>query len=227
MSVNVEKLTRVFGERVLVKRLAPPEKRRGLYVPEAYIKQRKEGGRCWWAAVVAFGLDSRAEEEHGISAGDVVGIEPIGNHYAGFVGTDGSEYAWVPDEHLALADSGTAAAWVAGQLDEGSAPKFRPLGARVLLKPDVLEERSKAGLIIPGVEQKRAHTGTVVFAGPGPISSDGTPLDWEQPEVESKVLYVSDSESAARIDLLRQEYVVLRAEDLIAEVEAKEVAHVH
>lgn len=221
--IDVKRLIegRVFGDRVLIKRLVKPTKARGLFIPEAYAKQGKKGGTIWWGVVAAFGLDSFSEAAHGLTAGDIVGIEPIGNHYAEFVGDDGETYVWVPEEHLAIADQGTVAAWQKGELDAKAAPEFRVLGARVLIRPAPVEEK-KGGVYIPDSGKSKSSRGEVLLVGPGDVRNEEI-QPWDSPNVGSDVLYVSDSETAANVELLDPVLIVARKEDVIGEF-AKEAA---
>lgn len=45
------------------------------------------------------------------------------------------------------------------------ADEFNPLGDRLLVKPDVADEVSKGGVVLPGVAQEKPLTGTVVAVG--------------------------------------------------------------
>ena len=47
-------------------------------------------------------------------------------------------------------------------------PNIRPLGKRILVKPQELEETTKGGLIIPDtIDEKKPATGVVVALGTG------------------------------------------------------------
>jgi chaperonin GroES len=49
--------------------------------------------------------------------------------------------------------------------------KIQPIGNRVLVKPDEIEERTSGGLVLPpsASEEQRPETGTVVKLGKGKI----------------------------------------------------------
>lgn len=221
--IDVSKVARLFGDRVLVRRLAKPTKSRGLYIPESHAAQKKSVKNIWWVQVVAFGLDSRAAEEHGLSVGDIVGMEPAGNHYAEFEGSDKETYLWVPEEHLALADSGSLREWQDGTLDAKSEPRVRTLGSRVLMRPDP-EEEKRNGIILAADTDRKAKTGTVLQVGPGDLDYEGNVRDWEHPDSGDSVLVSADA--MEMVDIFDPPLAVLRVQDGVIATTVKEVAHV-
>ena len=52
--------------------------------------------------------------------------------------------------------------------------KISPLDDRVLIKPDVAEERTASGIYLPEGAKEKPITGTVVAVGPGKLADDGT-----------------------------------------------------
>ena len=44
---------------------------------------------------------------------------------------------------------------------------IRPLGARVLLKPEEMEETTKSGIVLPSKAQEKPSWGIVAEVGPG------------------------------------------------------------
>lgn len=211
--LDVTRIGKVFGDRVLVKRFNEPEKKRGIYVPASYAAGKKEPRKMWWAQIFRFGEDSLAESDHDLKVGDIVGIEPLGNHYASFLGEDGNLYCWVPDEHLALLDLGSVVDYYADTLRRSETPRLKVLGNRVLLKP-VEDETKVRGVIRATSLEREAKRGEVLLAGTSPLVSVG-----------DTVLHVSaDSGSSSEVDIFEPTMTVLRCEDLIS-VFNKELSH--
>jgi co-chaperonin GroES (HSP10) len=213
--IDVNKIKTLFGDRVLVKRLNKPEKVRGLYVPDAYAKLKKTSQVVWWGEIMAFGLDSRASEEHGLSVGDIVGLEPAGAHYAEFTGSDNQLYTWVPEEHLALADMGSVKKWCKGELDARSVPEIRTLGARLLVRPEKAKDE-RNGIVLAVEEKSKAVEAEVLQTGPGNIDREGMTMGYNRPDVGTRALVAVDG--AWVVDLFEPALAVLRAEDVMAEV---------
>lgn len=223
--IDVTKIKRVFGDRILVRRKGEPEKKRGILVPMS-VKLKKEPRKIWWAEVVAFGEKSTAAEKSKVAVGDVVGLEPIGHHYAGWKGADGHDYAWVPEEHLALADFGSVAAYYADDRAKlGKAtPELRVLGRRVLARR-VEESDTVRGVVRAGrTDDAEAKRADIIALGEG-TEDDPLPVS-----VGARVVHVeADAGSSAEVDIFDPPLLLLRAEDLIGEeyekvVTEKEVA---
>lgn len=56
---------------------------------------------------------------------------------------------------------------------------IRPIGERVVIKPDQKEERTQSGILLPDSAQEKPIEGEVVAVGPGRINDKGerVPLD--------------------------------------------------
>lgn len=209
--IDVARLSRVFGDRVLIKRRGEPEKKRGILIPMS-VRPKKEPKKIWWGELVAFGEESTVREAQGLKVGDVVGVEPIGNHYANWRGADGSEYCWVPDEHLALADEGSVEDYYADRLDRAGHPALRVLGRRVLARP-VVEDEKVNGIHRLADNEREAKLADVLLIGPEKDDADRIPVG-----AGDRVLHVAaDAGSSAEVDIFEPALLVLRVEDLIAE----------
>lgn len=112
--INPDDIKTLLGDRVLVEVLPPPQKIGLLHVPES-VENKKGHRSIYWARIVKFGLDSKAEGKTSedapaeLSEGDIVGIEPLARDCVAFTGSNGKEYQWVPDEFLAVKDNGDVA----------------------------------------------------------------------------------------------------------------------
>lgn len=216
--IDASRLSRIFGDRVLIRRKGQPEKKRGILIPTS-VREKKEPKKIWWGEIVAFGELSIAGDVYGFKIGDTVGIEPIGNHYANWKASDGHEYCWVPDEHLALADEGSVALYYEDALDRKSSPKLRVVGNRILARPSSDDESIRGIIRASRDEENEARLADVLIVGSGDVQID----------IGTRVLHVSvDSGSSATIDIFDPPLLVLRIEDIIAEstmMPKEELAH--
>jgi chaperonin GroES len=91
--------------------------------------------------------------------------------------------------------------------------KIKPLADRVVIKPEVAEEKTKGGIILPDTAKEKPVIGTVIAAGPGKRGDDGKiqPLEVK---VGDKVLYGKYSGTEVTID--GEEYLIMRESDLFA-----------
>lgn len=51
--------------------------------------------------------------------------------------------------------------------------KFRPLGDRILIKPDVAKDKTEKGILLPEQAKRKPLTGVVVAVGPGVTNEKG------------------------------------------------------
>lgn len=92
--------------------------------------------------------------------------------------------------------------------------QIRPLGDRVVVRPISKEETTKSGIVIPKtVEKERPEQGEIIAVGPGKILENGqrAPLDVK---VGDKVLF--SKYGPAEIKIEREEYLVIKEEDILA-----------
>lgn len=207
--VDVFKIKKVFGDRILVRRLGEPEKKRGILVPQSYLAGKKEPRKAWFGLVIAKGIESKVK----VQIGDRVGIEPLGQHYATFKGADDHEYMWVPDEHIAFKDKGSVLAYYEDRLDRKSDPLLQLLGDRILVREAPKEETSK--IIRPVTNDKNeAKLADVVLTATKDFK-----------EGERVVHVAADSGSSASLDIFEPPFTILRTMDVIAKLHpAKETA---
>lgn len=220
MKVEMSRLDRVFGDRILVRKLSRPEKMRGILVPASYLKEKTKQQSVWFAVIEKFGLDSRYGEAYGLKEGDIVGISDIGTSNASFEGDDGQEHFWVMEEFLVLKDEGRIKAY----LDDAafSGVGLIPLGAYSVVKAHPAEEEAKNGVILPHTGDNPQLTGLVVSVSSGEVKSgELVPLRVRK---ETEVLFGKYSGLLAKFNA--DEYLLIKEEDLIAELSpVLEVAH--
>lgn len=96
--------------------------------------------------------------------------------------------------------------------------KLKPLHDRVIVKPEAPETTTPSGIVLPDSAQEKPLRGRVVAVGPGKRLDNGriAPLDLKPKET---VLY--GKYSGTEVTLNGQDYVILRAEDVLAVVEGE------
>lgn len=95
--------------------------------------------------------------------------------------------------------------------------RFKPLGGRVLIKRLEAEETLKGGIILPDSAKKKQETARVLAIGEGKRSESGKV---EPIPVKVGDMVLLDKYSGQEITLDGEEYVIVRAEDIIAIVES-------
>lgn len=95
--------------------------------------------------------------------------------------------------------------------------KLKPLHDRIIVKPEAPETTTASGIVLPDSAQEKPLRGKVIAVGPGRRLDSGkiAPLDLKPKEV---VLY--GKYAGTEVTLNGEEYVILRAEDVLAVVES-------
>ncbi len=94
--------------------------------------------------------------------------------------------------------------------------KFRPLESRVLVKRLEAEDKLKGGILLPETAKKKQEQALVVAAGPGKKDKNGQLIAMP---VKVGDTILMEKYSGQEITLEDQDYVVLKAEDIIAIIE--------
>ena len=94
--------------------------------------------------------------------------------------------------------------------------QLRPLGDRVLVKPDKAEEKTAGGLYISSGAQEKPQRGTVVAVGAGKLDDDGDriPMDVKVGDVE-----ISGKYGGNEVKVDGEDYLLMRDSDIYAVVE--------
>ncbi|MEW5865839.1 MAG: co-chaperone GroES [Bacillota bacterium] len=89
----------------------------------------------------------------------------------------------------------------------------KPLEDRVVVKPNIEEERTKGGIVLPDTAKERPQEGEVVAVGPGKLLENGqrAPMDVKPGD---KVIFAKYGGTEVKID--GEEYVILRQSDILA-----------
>jgi chaperonin GroES len=92
------------------------------------------------------------------------------------------------------------------------------LGARILVRPDKPEDRTKGGLWIPDNAKKPTGVGVVVCMGPGMLCKDGS--RWKMPDCKpgDRVLY-NARDPYPKVSLNGAEHLSMRDDDVLAVLE--------
>jgi len=94
--------------------------------------------------------------------------------------------------------------------------KYRPLGDRLLVKPNPSEEKTKSGIVLPDSAQEKPQEGKVIAVGKGAIDEKGNKIPMEV-KVGNVVLYSKYSGTEVKID--GQEHLIIKESDVLAIVE--------
>ena len=93
---------------------------------------------------------------------------------------------------------------------------LKPLGNRVLVQRLEQEEKMKGGIILPDTAKKKQETAKVVAVGPGKRLDDG---QIEPISVKVGDVVLMDKYSGQEVTIDDEEFVILKADDLIAIIE--------
>nr|WP_279308432.1 co-chaperone GroES [Rhodocaloribacter litoris] len=88
---------------------------------------------------------------------------------------------------------------------------IKPLGDRVVVKPEPAEEKTSSGLYIPDTAKEKPQRGTVVAVGPGRVEN-GTKIDMTVKEGDT-VLYGKYAGTEVRLG--DEEYLIMRETDIL------------
>lgn len=92
---------------------------------------------------------------------------------------------------------------------------IKPLGDRVVIKPQAAEEKTESGLYIPDTAQEKPQRGSVAAVGPGRVE-DGKQIGMNVQEGDT-VLYSKYAGTEITID--NKEYLIVRESDILGTIE--------
>lgn len=90
---------------------------------------------------------------------------------------------------------------------------LKPLGNRVLVQRLEQEETLKGGIILPDSAKKKQETAKVIAIGSGATSADGKVIPIP---VEVGATILMDKYSGQEVTIDDEDFVILRADDIIA-----------
>lgn len=94
--------------------------------------------------------------------------------------------------------------------------KIRPLGNRVLLRRLEQDQKLKSGIIMPDTAKKKQENAEVIAVGTGKKDKNGTILPVP---VQVGDIVMMDKYSGQEVTIDDEEYVIVRADDIIAVVQ--------
>lgn len=95
--------------------------------------------------------------------------------------------------------------------------KFKPLGARALVKMVEREQTTESGIVLPDTAKEKPQTAEVVEVGEGKVDNDGQQV---QVEVSKGDVIVFARYSGTEIKLDGDDYMILDADDILGIVES-------
>jgi len=91
---------------------------------------------------------------------------------------------------------------------------LRPCGDRVLVKPNVEEERTAGGIVLPDTAKERPQWGEVIAVGAGKWDESGINRIPMEVKVGDKVVFAKYGGTEVKVD--GDEYLILRESDILA-----------
>lgn len=93
---------------------------------------------------------------------------------------------------------------------------LKPIGNRVVAKRLDAEETLKGGIILPDTAKKKQETAKVIAVGDGKKTEDGKVI---QMPVKVGDVILMDKYSGQEVTLDDEEYIIVKADDIIAIIE--------
>lgn len=213
------RLGRVFGDRILVRKLERPEKIRGILIPASCMKEKTREQQVWYGIIEKFGWDSKYGEAYGLKEGDIVGINDIGISNASFIGDDNQEHFWVMEEFLACKDLGRVRLHRLDKKYEGEGCGLLPLGQYSVIAP-IPEEEKRGGVFIPQTKQEPSLLGNVLAVSAGELN--GREIKPLNVKPDTEVLFGKYSALTAKFN--DEKLLLIKEEDIIGEFEKVDAA---
>ena len=91
---------------------------------------------------------------------------------------------------------------------------LRPCGDRVLVKPNVEEEKTAGGIVLPDTAKERPQWGEVIAVGAGKWDESGKNRIPMEVKVGDKVVFAKYGGTEVKVD--GDEYLILRESDILA-----------
>ena len=91
--------------------------------------------------------------------------------------------------------------------------KVKPLGDRLLIRPEDREATTASGLVLPDTAKEKPQEGTVIAAGSGRVTEDGKTVPLEINEGD-KVLYAKYAGTVLRLD--DEDLLIVSERDVLA-----------
>jgi chaperonin GroES len=92
---------------------------------------------------------------------------------------------------------------------------IKPLGDRVVVKPEAAEEQTASGLYIPDTAKEKPQRGTIISVGPGRVEN-GTKIDMSV-TAGNTILY--GKYAGTEITMDGEDYLIMRESDILGIIE--------
>ncbi len=93
------------------------------------------------------------------------------------------------------------------------AKNLKPIGDRVVVKPEPEEQTTKSGIVLPDTAKEKPQEGTVVAVGTGRVLDNGQRVPLEV-KVGDKIIYSKYGGTEVKIE--NEEYMILSERDILA-----------
>jgi chaperonin GroES len=93
------------------------------------------------------------------------------------------------------------------------AKNLKPLGDRVVVKPEPEEIKTKSGIVLPDSAKEKPSEGTVIAVGSGKILDNGQKVPMEV-KIGDKIIYSKYGGTEVKIE--NEEYMILSEKDILA-----------
>ncbi|MFH1300811.1 MAG: co-chaperone GroES [Planctomycetota bacterium] len=93
--------------------------------------------------------------------------------------------------------------------------ELHPLDDRIVIEPNVAEETTAGGIVLPDTAQEKPHSGTVIAVGPGRLLESGERCPVAV-EVGDEVLY--GKYGGTDIEVSGKDVKILRESDILAKI---------
>lgn len=93
-----------------------------------------------------------------------------------------------------------------------AAPKIKPIGDRVLVKPLEEKEQVKNGIIIPDTAKEKPQEGEIAALGTGKLDDEGKKIEFTV-KVGDKVLISKYGGTEVKVDGVN--YLIMREDDVL------------
>lgn len=93
------------------------------------------------------------------------------------------------------------------------AKNLKPLGDRVVVKPEPSEEKTMSGIVLPDSAKEKPQIGTIIAIGSGRILDNGQKVPMEV-KIGDKIIYAKYGGTEIKLD--GEEYIILQERDILA-----------
>jgi chaperonin GroES len=94
--------------------------------------------------------------------------------------------------------------------------KLKPLGDRVLVKPEESKEEKRGGIIIPDTAKEKPLMGKVIAAGPGKVDDKGQRIAMNV-KAGDMVMYGKYAGNEVKVD--DEELMIMNEDDILGTIE--------